>query len=114
MKQEFLDFLNALIAAAPDVPMSENVKAYIEAMMSDEVSEKPVLTDNGKIILKYIQDNPQPAYKSKDIADGLFISSRTVSGAIRKLVNDGFLEKLGKDPVIYAITEKGKNFIIED
>lgn len=114
MKQEFINFLNALMEAAPQVEMSESVKAYIEALMSDDVSDKPVLTDNGKIILKYIQENPSAAYKSKDIADGLFISSRTVSGAMRKLVNDGFLEKVSKDPVIYAITEKGKNFKIED
>ena len=35
MKQEFIDFLNALIAAAPDVAeekMTENVKAYIDAL----------------------------------------------------------------------------------
>ena len=31
-----------------------------------------------------------------------------VSGSIRKLVADGFVEKLGDEPVIYGITEKGK------
>ena len=48
------------------------------------------------------------------IGEGLFISSRTVSGAIRKLVTDGFVEKVGQDPVIYVITEQGKNIEIED
>jgi DNA-binding PadR family transcriptional regulator len=33
---------------------------------------------------------------------------------MRKLANDGFVEKLGKDPVIYTLTEKGKNYNIED
>jgi DNA-binding PadR family transcriptional regulator len=42
------------------------------------------------------------------------MSSRTISGAMRKLVNDGFVEKIGKDPVIYTLTEKGKNYIIEE
>jgi predicted transcriptional regulator len=51
-------------------------------------------------------------WKARDIAEGLFISSRAVSGAMRKLVTDGFVEKLGADPVVYTITEKGKNVTI--
>lgn len=41
------------------------------------------------------------------------ISSRKVSGSIRKLVSDGFVEKFGSNPVVYTLTEKGKNFDIE-
>ena len=51
--------------------------------------------------------------KARDIAEGLFISSRAVSGAMRKLVTDGFVEKIGKDPTIYTITETGKNITID-
>ena len=51
--------------------------------------------------------------KARDIAEGLFISSRAVSGAMRKLVTDGFVEKVGQDPVIYSITDNGKNIDIE-
>ena len=40
------------------------------------------------------------------------VSSRTISGAIRKLVTDGYVEKVGQEPVIYALTEKGKNIVI--
>ena len=116
MKQEFIEFLNALMVAAPEVVesmMTNNVKAYIEALTTN-VEEKPVLTDSGKLILNYLQKNPElVAVKAKDIAEGLFVSSRTVSGAIRKLVTDGFVEKLGQDPVVYSITEKGKNFNID-
>jgi predicted transcriptional regulator len=52
-------------------------------------------------------------WKARDIAEGLFISSRAVSGAMRKLVTDGFVEKVGQDPVIYSITDNGKNINIE-
>jgi hypothetical protein len=31
---------------------------------------------------------------------------------MRKLVTDGFGEKVGQDPVVYAITEKGKTIEI--
>lgn len=115
MKQEFIDFLNALMAAAPDVAndmMTDNIKAYIEALM-DTKNDKPTLTDGGKVILDYMQKSELPMMKARDIAEGLFISSRAVSGSLRKLVSDGFCEKVGQDPVVYALTEKGKNFIID-
>lgn len=117
MKKEFVDFVNALMKAAPDVAeelMTEDIQNYLDMLM-DTSKDKPVLTDNGKLVLNYMQDNVDTkTWKAKDIADGLFISSRTVSGAMRKLVNDGFADKLGKDPVIYSLTEKGKNFVIEN
>lgn len=116
MKQEFIDFLNALMAAAPEVAnekMTPNIKAYIDTLM-DTKNDKPVLTDNGKQILVYMQEHTDtPMWKARDIAEGLFISSRGVSGALRKLVNDGFCEKMGESPVVYSLTNKGKEFIIE-
>lgn len=115
MKQEFIDFLNALMAAAPEVvetKMTANVQAYITTL-TDTKNDKPVLTDNGKLVLDYMQKSDTPMFKARDIAEGLFISSRAVSGSLRKLVTDGFCEKVGQDPVVYALTEKGKNFIIE-
>ena len=116
MKKDFIDFLNALMEAAPDVvkeKMNDNVKAYIDAL-TDKKGEKPALTDNGKMVLKYLQNAEPGLYKAKDIADGLFVASRNVSGAMRKLVADGFVEKMGESPVLYSITKKGKEFIIED
>lgn len=113
MKQEFINFINALMEAAPHIEMTDGAKAYLEALISDTTS-KPEITDNGKIILQYLQSKPVSAYKAKDIAEELFVSSRMVSGSIRKLVNDGFVEKIGSDPVSYSITEKGKNYIFNN
>ena len=116
MKKEFLDFVNALIEAAPEVAsekMTENVKAYMDAL-ADKKAEKPVLTDSGKLILKHLQGTEVKVYKAKEIADELFVSSRNVSGAMRKLVTDGYVEKTGKNPVIYNITLKGKEVIFEE
>ena len=115
MKQEFLDFLNALMKAAPDVAeelMTDNIQAYIDALM-DSKNDKPELTDNGKVILDYMQKSDVPMLKARDVAEGLFISSRAVSGSLRKLVNDGFCEKVGQDPVVYALTDKGRNYKID-
>ena len=113
MKNEFIEFVNALIAAAPETAdklMTDNVRAYLAAL-TDSKADKPVLTDNGKMILKYMQENLNiPMMKAKDVAEGLFVSS----GSLRKLVSDGFCEKVGTDPVVYALTEKGKTYKIED
>lgn len=72
--------------------------------------EKPAFTPNGKLILDYMQKNKDTynnLFKAKDIGEGLSISSRTASGAARKLVTDGYIEKVGKDPVVYSLTQKG-------
>jgi len=116
-KQIFIDFIETVMDAAnidwdsDGVP--EDAKVYWEALCNKEEKEKPLFTDNGKLILQYLKDHLETTnWKARDIAEGLFISSRTVSGAIRKLVTDGFVEKLGQDPVVYSITEKGKNIEI--
>jgi DNA-binding MarR family transcriptional regulator len=110
-KQDFISEVNGMINALGYTWQSENAKAYWEAFISVKEEDKPEFTDNGKLILKYMQDNcgTTENFKAKDIGEGLFVSSRTVSGAIRKLVTDGYVEKIGQDPVIYTLTEKGKN-----
>ena len=107
-KDEFIKYVEDLIDGNY-YEMSENVRLYWEAFKGKVEEDKPLFTDNGKLILKYLQDNQStPMWKAKDIAEGMFVSSRTVSGAMRKLVSDGYVEKVGQDPVIYSLTEKGK------
>lgn len=116
MKQEFIDFVNALMQAAPDVveeKMTDNVKAYLDALIGG-AENKPDLTENGKVILKYLQENQEViTWKARDIAEGIGISSRGVAGTLRKMVGDAFVEKLGENPAVYTLTEKGKNYIID-
>lgn len=112
-KEEFIEYVEKLMSNST-IEMTEGVQLYWDAFKGTSDEEKPMFTENGKIILQYLKDNQSiPMWKSKDIAEGLFISSRAVSGAMRKLVTDGFVEKVGQDPVIYALTEQGKNIEIE-
>jgi predicted transcriptional regulator len=53
-------------------------------------------------------------FSSKIIGEGLFLSSRIISGAARKLINDGYLYKEGKNPVSYGITEAGAMVLPEN
>ena len=114
MKQEFIEFLKTLMAAHPDTTeslMTETVQAYIDAL-SSSVKEKPPMTEGGKTVLLFMQEANQKTFKCKNVAEALGLASRSVSGALRKLVADGYCEKVSQDPVIYALTEKGKQFKI--
>lgn len=116
MKQEFLNFLNELMAANPTLvkeKMTDNIQSFIDALQDTSV-DKPEVTESGKPILAYMQKSDMNMLKAKDIANALEVSSRVVSGSLRKLVNDGFVEKIGSNPTVYYLTEKGKNYNIED
>lgn len=115
-QQEFVSWVENLIQnqISPIEP-SEGAKVYWEALkIADVPKEKPAFTDNGKLILQTLQGLPVAPYKSREIAESLFIAPKSVSGAMRKLVNDGYVEKIGKDPIIYSITEKGLNVKFDD
>lgn len=110
------DFIKYVEANINWEDASEDVMNYWTAFKGKENTDKPMFTDNGKLIIRYMQEHvaDMPMGKAKDIGEGLFISSRAVSGAIRKLVSDGYVEKIGQDPVVYALTELGKTVEIID
>lgn len=110
-KQEFIEFVeDGLMSKVDMTEVPENVRVYWEALKGKDDVNKPLFTDTGKMILQFMQDhvNDIPLAKAKDIGEGLFISSRKVSGSIRKLVTEGYVDKVGQDPVVYELTEKGK------
>ena len=93
-----------------DIQLSPEALEYFEELKSKK-SSSGEMTENGKKILMFIQDNYDKynnVLKAKDIGEGLSISGHSVSGSIRKLITDGYVEKIGKDPVSYGITELGK------
>lgn len=117
-KEKFIDFIYE--GFIHDIDMSTvdpDITAYWNALCEKKTASRAVeFTDKGKLILQYLQSLPDNSagLKSKDIAEAIDISSRSVSGTMRKLVTDSYVEKLGSDPYYYVITEKGKNVIFED
>ena len=113
MKQEFLNFVNELMKASPELTqelMTDDIRAYLD-ILKDIKNEKPEITENGRKVLEFLQEHSDVRlWKTKDVADMMGVSSRSISGSFRKLVNDGFCEKMGQSPIIYALTEKGKNY----
>jgi DNA-binding MarR family transcriptional regulator len=110
-KEKFIEFVEQNLMSKCE-ELDQDVADYWFALKNKEEKEKTLLSDNGKLILKFMQTTMEKG-KAKDIAEAMFISSRSVSGAMRKLVTDGFVEKIGEDPIIYCITEKGRNIEID-
>lgn len=95
------------------IELSDDAATYFSALKcGDAAKEKQTFTDNGRMILQYMRDSKDRCgnlFKAKDIGEGLGISSRTASGAMRKLVSDAYIEKLGESPVVYALTQSGED-----
>lgn len=94
----------------------EDAVDYFNALKVVEDKDTKKFTDNGKIILKFMQENIESysnMFKAKDF-EAAGITSRTASGAIRKLVTDGYCDKAGQNPVVYMLTSTGKEVTFEE
>lgn len=91
------------------IELSDAATAGLEEF--NTIPAAPKFTDKGIQILKYMQKNYEQynnVLKAKDIGEAIGLTGRTVSGSIRKLVTDGYVEKIGTNPVCYSITDLGK------
>lgn len=109
-KKDFIQEIGDLIDNE-DIQLSPKALEYFEELKTKKSSGE--MTENGKRILEFLQNHYEEynnVLKAKNIGEGLGISGRSVSGSIRKLITDGFVEKIGKEPVSYAITDLGKSY----
>lgn len=115
-KEKFIEFVKQLMDEAQFDDWDENVlKDWSDALdfwngLQISENDKPKFTENGKIILSYLKENKEVynnLFKAKEVGEGIGISSRRASGAMRKLVTDGYIEKIGDKPAVYALTVLG-------
>lgn len=114
-REAFIDMVEDLLHSLDIKELSKDDKnrmafEFFEEFKLDKTKSKIALTENGARVLNFMQENKNKynnVFKAKEIAEGLFVSSHSVSGCMRKLIAENFVEKIGKDPVTYAITEKG-------
>lgn len=109
----FLQFFDEL-AKHIERPYPEGVEEFYQFLcqQKDAYTEKPMFTESGLEILEYLQSSGLKTLKAKDIGNGMGLSSRKISGAIRKLCTDGYVEKYSQNPVLYSLSSKGKEFNI--
>lgn len=67
-------------------------------------------TEKGIKIIKCMQENQEKymnIFSSKTIGELLFMAPRSVSGSMKKLITDGYVIKVGANPVSYSLTDAG-------
>ncbi len=67
------------------------------------------MSDKGKEIVDWLQQQSYENYSAREVAEGLFCSSRSIPGAMKKLETDGYIEvkRMEVGPNRYALTQKG-------
>lgn len=81
------------------------------AMLRGGNGGSKAFTENGLKILKCMKENYEKyinVFKAKEIGELLFMTPRSVSGSMKKLIADGYVEKVGANPVAYGLTNLGK------
>lgn len=117
-REIFIDVIDDLLRKTDLVAFcgedSQKVLEYFESLKA--IPAKPEITEKGLEILQAMQsemDIRNNLFKASDIGEIIGKPAKAVSGSLRKLVTDGFVEKIGEKPIIYALTEKGKTFEVE-
>ena len=95
---------------------------FFEELKNNKVKNSNTMTENGIKILSWMQENVEKMsnmFTSKEIAEALFTSGRSIAGSMKKLIKDGYVEKTGgfdfnKTPVKYSLTEAGKSYQFEN
>ena len=110
-KQKFIEMVEFLIKENKNAILDSEALEYFNILKAADINnDKPKFTENGKLVLRYMQENRElhnNIFNAKEVGEGLGVSSRTASGAMRKLVTDGYVEKIGTNPVIYSLTTNG-------
>lgn len=119
-KEKFIEEISEIVEnvrkTTGENPLSEDALVYFEALQMSEDKEKPEITEKGKDILIHIQDNIsnyEKMFSAKQVAEGMGLVTRSVSASMRGLVAGGFLERVSDKPVLYAVTNKGREFKVK-
>ena len=115
-KEIFIETVEALFSHSTN-SIPEAAFNYLEYLKSIVEKEKPQFTENGAKVLRWMQENYAQynnIMKAKEIGEGLFTTSRSVSGAMRKLITDGYATKIDGQPICYSLTDLGKTCFIPE
>ena len=90
--------------------LSESAIDFLDELLEKNSTEN-ILTETGRKILISMYANKETylnVFSSKQLGELLFMSARSVSGSMRKLVTEQYVEKSGTNPVTYKLTENGE------
>lgn len=110
------EFINCVNEAIEKGIFTEAAIEFFNEIKDGKKKNSSPITDNGKKILNFMQaeeDSFGNAFKAKEIAAGIFSNSRSVSGAMKKLYEDGYVDKIIASPIIYSLTDKGRETLVD-
>lgn len=79
--------------------------------------EPKEVTEKGAAILAMMQNEAAARnnlFTSQIIGEAIGATARSVSGSMKKLITGEYVEKIGSNPVAYALTDKGKSYIFDN
>ena len=113
------DYAEYLGESVSEILSDEAYRYWVKIL--DEKKNRISFTEYGKQILSFMQEHRLDYYNSflaKMVGEEINLSSRAVSRAMLRLISDGYVERVGKrgpnDPVLYGLTEKGKNVCLQE
>ena len=104
-KNIFIDTVEELFQAYPMNVPTEALEFFEDYKKSKSTAK--AYTDKGIAVIKALREIDD-WITAKSLGEQMDVSGRSVSGAMRKLVTDGYVEKQAGNPASYRITEKGK------
>lgn len=117
-KQAFIEEIEHILYRLADLLdsdeplLSEDAATYFAELKAGRASTGE-MTESGLKIIAWMQSNCNRynnIFSAKIVGEGLFMNSRAVSGAMRKLISDGYVSKTGSNPVSYSLTGNGVNY----
>lgn len=107
-REFFIEKIDELLKDCPDffgqTKDAEKAIDFFNSMKEGKTTGQ--MTEKGKTFLSFMQENKDKfnnQFKAADIAEGLGVVPRSVAGSMRKLVNDGYIKKIGEKPNVYSL-----------
>lgn len=104
-KNVFIETVENLFNAYPLNVPTEALE-FFEDYKRGKSSNRKEITDKGIAIILAMRENSE-WITAKALGEIMDVSGRSISGSMKKLVEDGYVEKRAGTPSAYKITEKG-------
>lgn len=114
-RKKFIEEISIILYAKGNDPsevLSDEALAYWNELVKGKASVGG-MTETGEKVLTWMLENEKEysnIFNAKIIGEGLFVASRVVAGAMRKLVADGYVERSGQNPVSYSLTDTARSW----
>ena len=90
--------------------ISPTALEFFEDYKKGKSSNKKIITDKGIKIIRTMQGLDNEWMTANAISEYMDLTSKSISGSMKKLVTDGFVDMLKGNPASYKLTEKGLNY----